>query len=332
MADDGRHRNDDTTNVFKKIDTMFIQNYYNMVNVRAIAVLRANKFSITDNISGSKLEYEINNNVNLGLGLSFKYIGFEFQFNPHGLNKDDDIYGKSTQFALSTGGNSRRFIYDAYFRYNQGFHTTSAYKIPNDTSGKTAYIYRPDIANYNGGFNVLYVCNNKRFSSSAAYSFTQRQLKSAGSWLLGGYALLYGIDADSVIFPDSLRKNFQPEVQFKSAFSATWGISVGYAYTFVFKKYWYVSAAEVPGLSFQSFYSVNAYDQKTHSSNSAGLAFQSKFSIGYNKASNFFGITYSANNYWVNNDAKASLNYKFSSFKIFFGHRFAAGKLLKKYF
>ncbi|MEK6882687.1 MAG: DUF4421 family protein, partial [Nanoarchaeota archaeon] len=46
--------------------------------------------------------------------------------------------------------------------------------------------------------------NNKRFSSSAPYNLTQKQKKSAGSLLLGTFGSLYAIDADSLIFPDSL--------------------------------------------------------------------------------------------------------------------------------
>ncbi|MGZ4118627.1 MAG: DUF4421 family protein [Bacteroidia bacterium] len=329
---DGRHHRNDTLYIYHKIDTTYIQDFHDMLNVKAVAVKRFNKFSITDNISQNKLEYEINNSLNMGLDFSFKSIGFGIEYNPPGINKDDNIYGKTTQFALSTGGNTRRFIYDAYYRYNEGFHTSSAYKIPNDSAGRSAYIYRHDIVNYNAGFNLLYIFNNKRFSSSAPYSFTQRQIKSAGSLLVGTYALLYGITADSVIFPDSLKKYFKPEVQFKNASSYTWGVSCGYTYTFIFGKYWYVNIATVPGISVQEFYSVNAYDQSSHSKVALGLALQSRFSIGFNKQLNFLGICYSSNNYWINNDAKSALNYQFSSIRIYYGHRFDLRKVLKKHF
>jgi hypothetical protein len=330
MAGGDRHHKNDTLHIYRKIDTTFIQDFHDMLNVRAIAVRRYNQFSVTDNISQNKLQYEINNNLNMGLGFSFKSIGLEFQYNPPGINKDDYLYGKSTQYSLSTGGNARKFIYDAYFRYSKGFHTTSAYKIPNDSTGRSEFIYRPDIVNYNAGFNVLYVFNNKRFSSSAPYSFTQRQIKSAGSLLLGTYALLYSITADSVIFPDSLKRFFQPDVQFKNAASITWGISCGYTYTLVFGRYWYVNIATVPDISVQEFYSINAYDQTSHSKVALGLALQSRFSIGWNKKLNFFGICYNANNYWINNDTKSGLNYKFSAVRIYYGHRFDLRKVLKK--
>ena len=334
-ADGRHHKKNDTLYIYQKIDTTFIEDLHDMLNVRAIAVKRYNKFSITDNISSSKLEYEINDDLNMGLGFSFKSIGLEFQYTPPGINNNNAKYGKSAQYALSTGGNSRRFIYDAYYKFSQGFHTTSAYKIPSTNVGASpeyADIYRPDIRNYNAGFNVLYIFNNKRFSSSAPYSFTQRQIKSAGSLLLGTYALLYGITADSAIFPDSLKRFFQPAVQFKNASSITWGISCGYTYTLVYRKYWYVNIFTVPGISVQEFYSVNAYNQTSSSKVALGLTLQSRFSIGFNKKLNFLGICYNANNYLINNDAKSSLSYKFSSIRIYYGHRFDLRKVLKKYF
>lgn len=320
----GGNRKGDTTHIFNKIDTTYIEDYHDMFTLRTIAVTRYNNFTLTDNVSGAKMEYGINDNLNMGLGLSIKSIGIEYQ---------QKIYGNSFQFALATGGNTRRFIYDVYFRYTKGFRTKNRFVIGNDSlTGKPVweYIYRPDIANYNAGFNFLYVFNNKQFSSAAPYSFTQRQKKSAGSLLLGTYALLYGLTADTVLFQDSLRKSFQPELQFNNASSYTWGISCGYTYTLVIGKYWYVNIATVPGISFQGFYSTNAYDQSAYQNGSVGLTLQSRFSIGFNKKFNYLGLCYAANNYLINNDSRSSLNYKFSSIRIYYGHRFDIRNFLKK--
>ena len=321
---DGRFRKGDTTHVFNKIDTNYIEDYHDMFTLRTIAVTRFNNFTLTDNISGAKLQYGINDNLNMGLGLSFKSIGIEYQ---------QKIYGNSYQFALATGGNSRRFIYDVYFRYTRGFRSRERYLTGDTLLGKPVwdYIYRPDIENYNAGFNLIYVFNNKQFSSAAPYSFTQRQKKSAGSLLLGTYALLYGLSADTVLIPDSLTKSFQPELQFNNASSYTWGVSCGYTYTLVIGKFWYVNIATIPGISFQSFYSTNAYDKSSYQNNSIGLTFQSRFSIGFNNKLNYLGLCYSANNYLIDNDSRSSLNYKFSSIRIYYGHRFDIRKFLKKH-
>ncbi len=330
MFADGRHRKDDSLHIYQKIDTTYIESFRDLLNAKLIAVVRTNKFSITDNITQNKLEYSINTNVNMGIGMSFKGIGFEFQYNPPGLNNDDYKFGRSKQISFATNANGRRFIYDIYYRYNQGYHATSPSKVLNDTSFTMEYLYRPDIKNTTLGGELVYVFNNKRFSSAAPYNLTQKQRKSAGSLLLGTFASLYAIDADSVIFPDSVKYKFKEDVQFKNAGSITWGISCGYTYTLIFGKNWFVNLYTLPGLAVQQFYSTNAFDQKSHSNTAIGAILQSRFSIGYNKRSYFIGISWTNTNYFVNNDKKSSLNYQNGCFRFYYGHRFDLRKVLKK--
>ncbi len=332
MFADGRHRKDDTLHIYQKIDTSYIESYRDWLNAKLICVVRTNKFSITDNATQNKLEYSINTNANMGIGMSFKGIGFEFQYNPPGLNNDDYKFGKSKQISFATNANGRRFIYDVFYRYNQGYHTMTTYKIPvpNDTTFTYEYLYRPDIKNTNIGAELVYVFNNKRFSSSAPYNLTQKQRKSAGSLLLGTFASLYAINADSLIFPDSLKNNFNKEVQFKSAGSITWGISCGYTYTLIFGRNWFVNLYTLPGLAVQQYYSTNAFNQETHSNTAIGAVLQSRFSIGYNKKHYFIGISWTNTNYFVDNDKKSSLNYKNGCFRFYYGHRFDLRKVLKK--
>ncbi len=315
---------------YQNIDTTYIETFRDLLNVKLIGVVRTNKFSIKDNITKSTLEYGINTNANLGFGLSFKGIGFEFQFNPPGVNNDDYKYGKSKQLAFATSANGRRFIYNVYYRYNQGYHTISKYQVPNDSANVYQHIYRADIKNTAIGFDLIYVFNNKRFSSAAPYSLSQRQKKSAGSLLAGTFFSLYGINADSVIFPDSLKKNFKPEVQFKDAASITYGFSFGYTYTFVFFRNWFVNIYTLPGLSIQQYYSTNAFSKKTESNVAIGAYLQSRFSIGYNRKNYFIGISLIGNNFAINNDKRSSINYKFGAFRFYYGHRFDLGKVLKK--
>lgn len=325
-----RHRKHDTLHIYNKIDTTYIESYRDWLNAKLIGVVRTNKFSITDNITQNKLEYSINTNANMGIGMSFKGIGFEFQYNPPGLNNDDHKFGASKQIAFATNANGRRFIYDVFYRYNQGYHTTTTYKVPNDTGFTMEHIYRADIKNTTLGAELVYVFNNKRFSSSAPYNLTQKQKKSAGSLLLGTFCSLYAIDADSLIFPDSLRYKFKEEVQFKTAGSITWGISCGYTYTLIFGKNWFVNIYTLPGLAVQQYYSTNAYDQKSHSNTSIGASLQSRFSLGYNKKRYFIGISWTNTQYFVDNNKMSSLNYKNGCFRFYYGHRFDLRKMLKK--
>ncbi|MFY9307720.1 MAG: DUF4421 family protein [Bacteroidia bacterium] len=328
-------RDKDTTankNIYNNVDTTFIQSFRKFLTTKVVLTSRYNGFSLTDT-AGRKLGYKINPKTNFGFGIGYKGIGFEIQFSPKafGNNRDDNVYGTSQQFSISSSGNGRRFIYDAYLRTSQGFYNTQAYKIPGDTTGKTQFLKRSDMVNFNLGAEVVYIFNNKRFSSSAPYNFTQRQKRGAGTALLGTMLSVYTISADSVIFPDSMKNKFSSEVQFKNAGCLIYGFSFGYTYTFVFgkRKYWFANIYTLPGLAVQQYYATNAYSEATKSRVTLGIPFQYRFAIGYNRTRYFFGLAVLGNNYDINTEKGANFSYKNGTVRLYYGYRFA---LKKEYF
>jgi hypothetical protein len=266
----------------------------------------------------------------MGIGFTFKGVGFDIEYSPPGLNNDDAKFGKSSQFAVSTSANARKFMYDVYYRQYNGFRTIAMYNVAEDTTFD--YSKRADIRNYHAGFTLTYVFNNKRYSSAAPYSLSQKQRKSAGSLLLGTYAFLYGLTADSIMYPDTVFQKFRKELQFSAAASYTFGISCGYTYTLVFgkKKNWFINIATLPGISYQQFYSVNAFDKSTFTNNSAAFSLQSRLSMGYNRKNYFIGVYWMGNNFVLGDNKQASIQYKYGTFKFYYGHRFDIRKMLKK--
>jgi hypothetical protein len=324
------HRGKDSTNIYDKVDTNYIVNFRDLLNAKLFAVVRTNKFNIQDKSSLANVEYTINTKLNMGISISFKGIGFDIEWSPPGLNNDDLKYGKSSQFAVSTSANSRRFMYDIYYRQYQGFRTTAAFSNGRDSTYD--YSRRSDIRNYHAGFALTYVSNHKKFSSGAAYSSTKKQKKSAGSLLLGTYAFIYSLTADSIIFPDTIYKKFRKELQFNSATSLTYGLACGYTYTIVFgrKKNWFVNITTLPGISIQEIYTINAFDKKPYRNSSLAFSLQSRFAIGYNRKNYFIGIYWLNNNYILGDDNQASIQYKYGTFKFYYGHRFDLRKVLKR--
>lgn len=325
----------DTTgnkNIHNHVDTTYIQSFRKFLSAKVVLMSRNNGFSLTDT-AGRNLSYKINPKTNFGFGLGYKGIGFEIQISPKafGNNRDDNVYGSSQQFAISSSGNGRRFIYDAYLRTSQGFYNTQPYKIAGDTSGAVQYLHRSDMINFNMGAEVVYMFNNKRFSSSAPYNFTQRQKRGAGTALLGTMFSLYTVSADSVIFPDSMKNKFSSEVQFKNAGSLAWGLSFGYTYTFVFgkKKYWFANLYTLPGLAVQQYFATNAYSEATKSRVTLGIPFQYRIAIGYNRTRYFFGFAAMGTNYTINTEKGANFSYKTGTVRLYYGYRF---NLKKEYF
>ncbi|MCW3086438.1 MAG: hypothetical protein JWP12_3804 [Bacteroidetes bacterium] len=324
------HRGKDSTNIYQKVDTNYIENFRDLLSVKLFAVVRTNNFTVQDKTTGVGVNYTINTKLNMGISFTFKGVGVDLEYSPPGINNDDDKYGKTKQFALATSANGRRFMYDAYYRTTQGFHTTGQYTMRTATDTVYAYYKRPDITNYSAGVTLTYVVNNKRYSSGAPYSLSQKQKKGSGSLLIGTYAFLYGITADSSIYPDSLSKSFRHELQFSGASSTTFGLSCGYTYTFIFFRNWYANITTLPGISVQNFYSVNAYDHSSYSNVSYAVSLQSRLSIGYNRKNYFIGVSWINSNFFIDDNQFSSIQYKYGVFKFYYGHRFDVRKLLKK--
>lgn len=323
----------DSKNIYQKLDTTYIENYRKFLIAKTYIFTRHNRFSVTTDSTGKTLQYSINANTNLGFGISYKGVGVDISFSPKlfGNNKDEELFGKSRQFALSTGSNGRRFIYDIYLRLNSGFYNTNGYSVIGDTTKKLIYINQPNMINFSLGSELVYIFNNKRFSSSAPYNFTQRQKKSAGSKLLGSYFSLYTVAVDSLIIPDTLKEAFSSDVLFKNAGSLSWGVSFGYTYTFIFgkRKMAYANIYLLPALTVQQYFATNSLDEVVKSKVALGLPLQYRFSIGVNRKRFFLGLATMGVSHTLNTDQGARFNYSFGNVRVFYGYRFG---LKKEYF
>lgn len=323
----------DSKNIYQKVDTTYIENYRKFLIAKTYIFTRYNNFDVKVDSTGKTLGYSINANTNLGFGVSYKGVGVDISFSPKlfGNNKDEEIFGKSSQFALSTGSNGRRFIYDVYLRLNSGFYNTNGYSVIGDSTNKLIYINQPNMINFSIGSELVYIFNNKRFSSAAPYNFTQRQKKSAGSKLLGSYFSLYTVAVDSLIIPDTLKEAFSSDVLFKNAGSLSWGISFGYTHTFIFgkRKMAYANIYFLPALAVQQYFSTNILDEVTKSKVALGLPLQYRFSIGVNRKRFFLGFAAMGVSHTLNTDQGARFNYRFGNVRLLYGYRFG---LKKEYF
>lgn len=95
--------------------------------------------------------------------------------------------GKTKSFDFQTHKYIRKFVFDLFIQKYQGFY--------NDES-KNIEIY-PDLRIQNYGLSALYILNNKRYSYKAAFNQSEKQLKSAGSILLGAGIYQTKIESDS---------------------------------------------------------------------------------------------------------------------------------------
>ncbi len=91
---------------------------------------------------------------------------------------------------------------------------------------------------------ILYA-NYKEHSFRAAYIHNERQLKSAGSFVYAPSFVYNNVKSNYSLIPDQYQNDYSVKIneQVKAGKFFTFGLSAGYSYTYVFRKYYYLEPA-----------------------------------------------------------------------------------------
>jgi hypothetical protein len=231
-----------------KIDTTSANYYETFDTLSNNRLFASQKLTYPTLLNGDKSEkvlYKSNGNLNLGIGHTYKYYTFNIGINFKFINEDDDIRGNTRFLDLHSQIVGRPYIIDFYGQFYYG-----AYIMPSE--GKlpkgVPYEQRPDLFTQLIGFSTSFVPNWRRFSYAAAITQRDWQKKSAGSPLYGLDFFVGKVKGDSSIIPGDKQPFFSnPEVD-KIKFVAL-GVGIGYGYTLVIKKHWFVHGSFVSYLS-----------------------------------------------------------------------------------
>ena len=197
--------------------------------------------------SGTTIAIDPTGSANLGFGVNYRWLGIGFSFGLPASSKEEAEFGKTQKQDFQLNIYTNAFLVQGHLQHYKGFHVselekgdTVALQI-NDGNGLI-----PSLETYSVGLSSWYFFNHKKFSYKAAYLRNAIQTKSAGSPIIGIY---YGLDnAEAHIsigesLPDSIKNQF--DVLGYS--SQSFGISAGYTYTWVIKKF-FANATLVPGI------------------------------------------------------------------------------------
>ncbi len=169
-------------------------------------------------------------NSPIGAGLSFSYKNFGIGAGMGIRSLRNKKYGDTKALDLQYHYFGRNLMADLFFQQYKGY-----YKVEN-RQDITLY---PDIGVVQYGLHAEYVFNNKKFSYKAAFNQSERQLKSAGSFHLGGGAYFNKLSSDSTLtlYGDKKFRNYQLSV------------TGGYGYNWVITKQFHVAASMSFGLN-----------------------------------------------------------------------------------
>ncbi|RLD56516.1 MAG: hypothetical protein DRJ01_15145 [Bacteroidetes bacterium] len=310
-----------------KSDTNYYESHKKMLAIKFLGVSKVASFSIFDNQNSSKLLYQPNEALNIGLGFNYKWFGLDLAFNIPGFNNDNAKYGKTKKTDIQTHIYTRKIIIDANLQHYKGFYIKNPKDIINNWQSDQAYPQRSDIETVSIGCNLTYSFNNKKFSYKSAFIQNERQKKSAGSFLLGAFVSAFAIGADHDIIPYYSIKTFNENLHLVSASSFSLGISVGYIYTFVIRKNYFVTLSLVPGFALGGYSGTTVLNKTIFNPVKVDGKTLARVSIGYNSKKYYYGFLFVNDNYTSSNQEKnIGVNYGANIFKFYIGRKFSIKK------
>ncbi len=295
------------------------------------------KFEVSNEIERYKISFLENTPIlspnvgfRYGLGFNYRFLSLRLGIRPKVSDESIKDKGKSDLFSMRVKLLFNNWSHRLNYNYAKGFYiknTNDFIDFTNDIENKIQF---PNMKTSTFSGTSAYKFN-KNYSVRAIESQTEIQLKSAGTLMPSIDYWFYKInDTQSYL-------NAQGDIIKREKYNKYKGINtivnVGYYYTFVYKKNWYVNAYAAPGVGID-IYQINTTtpDNKfTNNYNDFVFSFQSGAAIGYNSERYYFGVDF-YNRFTNENYGENEFQFSSStnSFHIFVGYRFKAPKTVTK--
>jgi len=302
-------------------DTTYIKSNKRRLTITVPVAKKFYGFNFIDLKEKRALKFSPNNYYHLGFNFSNIILTFGFYPGIKFGAKPNKGTTTSRDYQVTIIG--KRVITDVNYQRYKGFYVfnTKDFEV-NVLDAKDVFI-RPDINVFSFGVNTMFIFNYKKYSLRGAFSFTDVQRKSAGSFMVGLYhSYTLFTSFDSTFIPRPLRDTFSLALSDIHRISLiTIGLSGGYGYTYVYKKIVLSTAINV-GFGGQKT-NYETLDRKGHTlSVNPSVHLNVKGAIRYDNLRFFIGIlsTYD-NNYTLNPEMFNTESY-IARILIFSGYRF----------
>jgi hypothetical protein len=305
-------------------DSAYYYSYKSKITARFYFSNKATSLLIKNVDGFYNLNYRPNTTRNIGIGATYKSLTLNLAYGFGFLNPDKGR-GKTQYLDLQFHNYHRKWILDLFGQFYKGYYMSP--KGYGTTNGN--YYLRPDLRINEVGASVQYVLNSKRFSYRASFLQNEWQRKSAGTFLLGAETYVGTILSDSTIFPTVLNKKIAARNYYRINFFEV-GPNVGYAYTLVIKKHFFMTGAATFGLDLGN----NIIKRNTTDETTVGVSTNTLFrlSAGYNSYLWAVSFSYFSNKVHLANSAlEKQIHLNTENFRLNFIRRLTPGKKVKKY-
>jgi len=303
------------------IRSHYITRFPNYFFLWPLVKQRSTSFDVK-NQANQKLTYKPNGDYGLGFGMYIFEIGFEVTFSVAPKPSSQAIYGHSKSSDLQLNVLGKSFGLDLFTQHYSGFYLNDSNKpIPPGMP----YPERPDISVWNTGLNGIYIFNKNKYSLRAAYNFSERQLRSGGSFILSGTVNTFSLRADSAVYGNNYSPAFGTTSDFVKLDYTTLSAAPGYAHTLVFKNLFINASLSIGPANHWLNYQSSTGSKSEITLNSFA---DFRLAFGYNSDRFFTGISYVAQSRNIKYE-KLEFTSTNTTFKMVIGYRFKEFGILK---
>ena len=216
----------------------------------------------------------------------------------HALSQPKE-FGETKATNLVFNFQKRIFGMQFYWTHYDGLYldTLDRYGIFDDMYKEgidSAYIIRPDIKFNNIGFQTHFVFT-KSYSINAAFAQTERQKKTAGSFMMLVGANYMGVknEQGNSLILDSYQDYYPRTKDMYNLGTVSIKVAPGIGYSFIIKKYFSLSLMTLGGMNFQfKWYKLDGYSRARFGP-WISLYYIGKIALGYNGKIFFANLVYS---------------------------------------
>ena len=225
-------------------DPAYYATYPDAITARVYLSKKYAPFTLPGFGTAKDLIYKPNTKLNLGIGATYKNSTLNLAYGFGFLNKNytDKVTTKGLDLHFHLF--PTKLTVDLLGVFHKGYYLTPqgyAAATPN------TYYSRPDIKLTLLSLAAYRVPNGEKFSYRAAFVQNEWQIKSAGSLLYGGEASYVSFDGDSAVVPKQIQGGYT-QAGIKKINVISLGPGVGYVYTLVIEKHFFITASLIGNL------------------------------------------------------------------------------------
>src|SRR5258705_707997 len=288
-------------------DTSYYETFWHHVTARIYMAQKYTHFTMPSSSGTNDLQYVANPKLNLGVGVTWHNLSLNAFYGFGYLNNKDTVKGKTKGLDLQLHLFPRKWVIDLFVVMPKGFHLNPKGFASNDPN---KYYYRPDVKERIFGFAAYRLPNKEKFSYRAALVNNEWQKKSAGSLLYGFHAYYLIMEAngkDSLLFPKKVQGSFPLLAGITESRFITAGPGIGYAYTLVIQKHFFIMASAVFHADVNIMTEEKGQTVMNKNTNVAPAVVY-KAAVGYNSATWGFSASAAGNNFWAKGTSTQKYN------------------------